>query len=72
MRCIFESPTMLIYKTTKDSSIGESISWQASQTEASKARAQLKREGFKPTTTTVNIPTAKGPLIEWLNANVID
>ena len=45
------------------------ISWQASQTEASKARTALKGMGFKPETQTVEIPTAKGPLIDWLNEN---
>ena len=46
-------------------------SYQGSQTEASKARAQLKRDGFKAESQTVNIPTAKGPLIEWLNENAV-
>lgn len=61
---------MIIYKTIKDPSTGEGVSWQASQTEASKQRGALKKQGFKPETATVNIPTAKGPLIEWLNENV--
>jgi len=61
---------MIVYKTIKDPSTGEGVSWQASQTEASKARGALKKEGYKPETATVNIPTAKGPLIEWLNDNV--
>jgi hypothetical protein len=61
---------MQIYKTIRDPSTGAGLSWQSSQTEASKARAALKKEGFKPETVTVNIPTAKGPLIEWLNENV--
>jgi hypothetical protein len=43
------------------------ISWQGSQTEASKARSAAKKEGHKAASQTVNIPTAKGPLIEWLN-----
>ena len=58
------------YATPAASSEPTKSSWQASQTEASKARAQLKRDGFKAETQTVNIPTAKGPLIEWLNENV--
>ena len=46
------------------------VSWQASQTEASKARTAAKADKMKAETRTVNIPTAKGPLIEWLNDNV--
>lgn len=61
---------MQIYKTIQDPSAGSGVTWQASQTEASKRRGELKRQGFKPETVTVNIPTAKGPLIEWLNENV--
>lgn len=61
---------MQIYKTIQDPSTGAGVSWQASQTEASKQRGALKKLGHKPETVTVNIPTAKGPLIEWLNANV--
>lgn len=63
---------MLIYKTvvTTDDPEHRAVSWQASQTEASKARSALKKMGYKPTTATVDIPTAKGPLIEWLNKNV--
>jgi hypothetical protein len=61
---------MQIYKTITDPSTGCGVSWQASQTEASKARGALKKLGHKPETVTVNIPTAKGPLIEWLNENV--
>ncbi len=65
---------MQIYRTyttpTNATAPTVSSSWQASQTEASKKRAQLKRDGFKAETQTVNIPTAKGPLIEWLNENV--
>ncbi len=63
---------MIVYKTIKDPMTGEGVSWQASQTEASKARGAIKKlgEGYKPESLTVNIPTAKGPLIEWLNENV--
>lgn len=61
---------MLIYKTTAQDGPTKHVSWQASQTEASKKRGALKREGFKPESTAVSIPTAKGPLIEWLNENV--
>ena len=58
------------YATPAAASAPSGASWQASQTEASKKRAELKRNGFKAETQTVNIPTAKGPLIEWLNENV--
>ena len=64
---------MQIYKTlatSAASSTPSKVSWQASQTEASKTRAQLKRDGYKAESQTINIPTAKGPLIEWLNENV--
>ena len=64
---------MRIYKTTitnEDSAVVSSF--QASQTEASKQRAEYKRQGYgKPETQTVDIPTSKGPLIEWLNANAV-
>ena len=56
---------MQIYKTVTE----RGVSWQASQTEASKERSVLKKLGYKPETQTVNIPTAKGPLIDWLNEN---
>jgi len=61
---------MQLYKTTHIDATIKHASWQSSQTEASKARSELKRQGLKPETATVNIPTAKGPLVEWLNANV--
>lgn len=65
---------MQIYKTfatnKSDSRDIIGVSWQASQTEASKRRVALKQDGYKAESQTVNIPTAKGPLIEWLNANV--
>ena len=62
---------MLIYKTivTTDDPTRLAISWQASQTEASKARTLLKKMGYKPETMTVDIPTSKGKLLEWLNNN---
>ena len=61
---------MVIYKTIQDPSTGNGVTWQASQTEASKKRGELKRNGFKAETQTINVPTAKGPLIQWLNENV--
>lgn len=66
---------MQIYKTTAvDSAVPATrpdvVSWQASQTEASKARTAAKADKMKATSATVNIPTAKGPLIDWLNENV--
>ncbi len=65
---------MQLYKTiyyTTDNELARKVSWQASQTEASKARSAAKKEGLKAETQTVNIPTAKGPLIDWLNENVV-
>lgn len=45
--------------------------WCGSQTDAAKTRARLRSGGFTVTDTkTVDVPTAKGPLLEWLNANV--
>ena len=63
---------MIIYKTvvTTDDPTHKAFSWQASQTEASKARGLLKKMGYKPETVTVNFPTGKGAIIEWLNENV--
>lgn len=66
---------MQIYKTTAvDTSITsprpDLVSWQASQTDASKARTAAKADGRKATSQTVNIPTAKGPLLDWLNEHV--
>lgn len=63
---------MQLYKTYYTNEDGaEIVSWQGSQTDASKTRAQLKRDGYKkPESQTVNIPTAKGPLLDWLNENV--
>ncbi len=63
---------MQIYKTyaTDKTTNAVSISWQASQTEASKARSSAKALGQKAESATVNIPTAKGPLLKWLNENV--
>lgn len=65
---------MQLYRTNaisrEDGEPVPAITWQASQTEASKARSALKAAGFKAESQTVNIPTSKGPLIEWLNENV--
>ena len=62
---------MQIYKTIRDPSTLTGVSYQGSQTEASKARSALKKQGHKPETQTINIPTAKSPLIEWLNENAV-
>ena len=58
------------YSTPAAASASTAVSWQASQTEASKKRGELKRNGFKAETQTIDVPTAKGPLIQWLNENV--
>lgn len=50
------------------------IRWGSSQTEAAAHRKRF-RETYGPeyavTTQTVNIPTAKGPLVAWLNEHVL-
>lgn len=63
---------MQLYKTyATDKALGSvTVSWQGSQTEASKARNAAKAGNCKAESQTVNIPTAKGPLLEWLNENV--
>ena len=67
---------MNLYKTTAVDTLVNStprpdhISWQASQTDASKARTAARSDNRKATSATVNFPTAKGPLLEWLNDNV--
>lgn len=63
---------MQLYKTiTTDKETGDTgISYQGSQTEASKARSEAKKNGYKAESQTINVPTAKGPLLEWLNENV--
>lgn len=66
---------MVIYKTIGrclniSSPRPDTVSWQASQTEASKQRTALKADGYKGESQTVNFPTGKGPILEWLNENV--
>lgn len=63
---------MVLYKTlyTTAASSFELAVWSGSQTEASKTRSSLKKNGFKVVgTQTKDVPTAKGPLLEWLNEN---
>lgn len=51
-------------------STDQMVKWCGSQTDASKTRAGLRSTGFTVIDTkTVDVPTAKGPLIEWLNKN---
>ena len=62
---------MLLYKTTYANEDGATItSFQGSQTESSKARSAAKALKFKPETQTIEVPTNKSGLLEWLNANV--
>ena len=63
---------MILYKTYFTNEHGQTeVSWQGSQTESSKARSQAKRDGYtKAESQTVNVPSAKGPMLEWLNENV--
>ncbi len=68
-----ESKTMEIFKTTAVIDDDSFILWGASQTEAAKHRKTFKKDMPEAaiTTTTVNIPTAKGPLVAWLNEHVL-
>lgn len=67
---------MLLYKTTytdpkpEMDDLATVVIWGGSLTEASKARSGAKSRGFKPETQTVEVPTNKAGLLEWLNANV--
>lgn len=63
---------MNLYKTyvTDKATAAVTVSWQASQTDASKVRGAAKANGFKAESQTVAVPTSKGPLLEWLNENV--
>lgn len=63
---------MKLYKTTGVTPSDQTlVSWQSSQTEASKARTALKQQGcIKPTSQEMNVPVTRDALIEWLNANV--
>lgn len=46
------------------------VKWCGSQDDASKTRAGLRGAGFTVIDTkTVDVPTAKGALIAWLNEN---
>lgn len=47
--------------------------WAGSQTDAAKTRARLRSTRFTVLDTkTVDVPTVKGALIEWLNVNAKD
>lgn len=69
---------MLLYKTTYTIENPEErtnrisvVSFQGSQTEASKARTAAKTAAVdKPVSQTIEVPTGKAALLEWLNANV--
>ena len=62
---------MLLYKTTVPGKDGNhAFTWGGSQTEATKHRVAAKAMGFKPETQTIEVPTNKSGLLEWLNANV--
>ena len=70
-----ENKTMEIYKTVAvlhDNEESTFVVWGTSRTDAALDRKRFKAElpDHDVTTTTVNIPTAKGPLVAWLNANV--
>lgn len=63
---------MTLYKTfiTDKQTGAVTVSFQGSQTEASKARSAAKRDGFRAESQTIDVPTSKGGLLEWLNENV--
>lgn len=61
---------MRLYKTFSKTPEGEVVSWQGSQTEASKARSTSKAAGNKAESQTVEVPTSKDGLLTWLNENV--
>lgn len=62
---------MQLYKTYATNENGQTdVSFQGSQTDASKARSAAKRDGHKAESQTIDVPTAKGPLLAWLNENV--
>lgn len=63
---------MEIFKTVADVDGDSFVLWGASQTEATKHRKLFKEDwpDANITTTTVSIPTSKGPLVAWLNENV--
>jgi hypothetical protein len=63
---------MNLYKTTATNESGQKdVSFQGSQTEASKARSAAKKDGCKAESQTINVPTSKDGLLEWLNANAV-
>lgn len=63
---------MNLYKTyATDKETGTTkVSFQGSLTEASKVRSGAKANGCKAESQTINVPTSKDGLLEWLNKNV--
>lgn len=64
---------MQLYRTTansKDAGKTPHVSWQGSMSDASKQRTTLKAEGVwgKPESVSVDVPTSKTALLDWLNA----
>lgn len=61
---------MQLYKINYQSNTDQMARWCGSQTDAAKTRAELRSAGHKVIDTkTVDVPTAKGPLLAWLNEN---
>ena len=63
---------MKFYKTTATSKLDERetfTTWQVSQGDAAASRAAGRKLGHRVETETLDIPTAKQGLLEWLNAN---
>jgi len=63
---------MKLYKTTGTTNDDRTlVSWQSSQTDASKARTALKQQGCaKPISQEMDVPVTKDALLAWLNENV--
>ena len=64
---------MKLYKTTVKNALDLTARWAGSQTEATKHRKEFGEAGFKRSeveTQTVDVPTHKDGLLEWLNKNV--
>lgn len=65
---------MNLYKTSADSSDTDKspVRWSGSLSDASKQRGAMKKEGLKNVgTETIDVPTNKTSLLEWLNQNAV-
>lgn len=63
---------MKLYKTPAIRDAATKVVWGGSQTESAKHRKEFGEAGFKRSevsTQTVEVPTHKDGLLEWLNKN---